>query len=322
MIKRIFIQNFIMRFLFFVLIALLLSGCKPYQNTLMKDAQITYTGFRQSQQKFNSSEGSIAYIDKGNGPVIVLLHGVPTSGWLYRHMIDPLVDQGYRVIVPDMLGFGSSSSPKGYEIYSEKKHAQRLLALMEHLHIKSWTHLMHDAGGLWTWELAKIAPQKIERLIILNTIINEEGFKPPVRFKPGFIARTAMWGYRNGITTNMMLKSLFKEGLTHNTLNKEDIEGYKRPLLEGKTKGMYYFFSQTCNTLPNYRNTIQKLKVPTLVIWGKNDTFLSWSSQENKVIQDLNISKDNIHLLEAKHFIQEEQPEKIVALIQSFKTIH
>ena len=225
-------------------------------------------------------------------------------------MIDEL-SKNNRVIVPDMLGFGSSDSPKGYDIYSETEHAQRLLALMDHLKIDNWTHVMHDAGGLWTWELFKKQPNRISNLIILNTIIYEDGFDPPIRFKPGFMARTAMWSYRNGVTTNMMLKGLFKEGLTENILNKTDVEGYKTPLREGKTRAMYYFFSQTCNDLTDYKAVISKIKSPVTVIWGQNDSFLKWNPQKNTVIKDLNISENNIHLLNAKHFIQEEQPNKI-----------
>lgn len=307
-----------MRLLLTLLSLLLLGACKPYQSTTMRPDQLSYDSFRKSQKKFSSSQGTIAYVDKGQGPVIALLHGVPTSGWLYRKMIDPLVDAGYRVIAPDMLGFGNSASPKGYEIYSEKMHAQRLLELMAHLNINSWTHVMHDAGGLWTWELLEQAPKKIDNLVILNSIIYEEGFDPPIRFEPGFMARTAMWSYRNGITTNMMLKGLFKSGMQENTLNKEDIVGYKTPLKEGKTKAMYYFFTQTCNALPEYQPMIQKIDIPTTVIWGKDDSFLKLSPQQEALVKDLNIKEENIHLLDAKHFIQEEKPQEIVDLITSF----
>ncbi len=307
-----------MRALLIFLCLLLLGACKPYQSTTMRPDQLSYDRFRESQKKFSSSEGTIAYIDKGQGPVIMLLHGVPTSGWLYRKMIDPLVDAGYRVIAPDMLGFGSSDSPKGYEIYSEELHAQRLLELMAHLNINSWTHVMHDAGGLWTWELLEQDPKKIDNLVILNSIIYEEGFDPPIRFEPGFMARTAMWSYRNGITTNMMLKGLFKSGMQENTLNKDDIAGYKTPLKEGKTRAMYYFFTQTCNALPEYQPMIQKIDIPTTVIWGKNDSFLKLSPQQEALANDLNIKEENIHLLDAKHFIQEEKPQEIVDLITSF----
>jgi len=308
-----------MRTYVLLILALLLYACKPYETTVMRDGQETYTRFRESQRTFTTTEGNIKYIDQGSGDeVIVLLHGVPTSGWLYRKMIDPLVAQGYRVIVPDMLGFGSSDNPKGYDIYSEENHAKRLLSLMDHLKVTQWNHVMHDAGGLWTWELLRQDASRVEKLVILNTIIYEEGFDPPVRFKKGFIARTAMWGYRNGITTNMMLKKLFKSGMIENDLNKTDVLGYKIPLREGKTRGMYYFFTQTCNELPDYELLLKDLQIPTKVIWGNEDSFLLWQPQAQRVTQDLNIPQKNVHLINAKHFIQEEKPEEVVQYIVDF----
>jgi len=283
----------------------------------MKTDQITYSAFRAQQKSFTSKDGVLKYRDQGDGDVLVLLHGVPTSGWLYRNMIDEL-SKNYRVIVPDMLGFGSSDSPKGYEVYSEENHANRLLALMDSLGIQNWSHVMHDAGGLWTWELIEKDPTRIENLIILNSIIYEEGFDPPIRMEKGFFARTAMWAYRNGITTNMMLNNLFKSGLIENNLNKKDVEGYKNPLREGKTKAMYYFFTQTCNALPDYSKTLQNLKIPVAVIWGAEDEFLLWEPQQERVTSDLNIKEEDTHLINAKHFIQEEKPKVLVNFISQF----
>ncbi|WP_353777203.1 alpha/beta fold hydrolase [Winogradskyella sp. 3972H.M.0a.05] len=278
---------------------------------------MTYSEFRTKQQSFKSSEGTIKYIDEGEGSVVVLLHGIPTSGWLYRKMIGA-ISKHHRVIAPDMLGFGSSDSPKGYDIYKPEAHAERLLALMDSLQIDTWSHVFHDAGGLWTWELLKMQPQRIDRLIILNTIVYEAGFKPPIRFERGWLARFIMSLYSNGVTTNMMLKGLFKSGLMENNLTKEDLEGYKTPLKEGKTKAMYQFFSETCNDLPDYSDVITSLSMPKLLIWGKHDEFLVLDKMKDSVITDLKLSEDNVHLLEAKHFIQEEEPEQISSLILSF----
>lgn len=282
-------------------------------------ATTTYDEFRAQQKSFTSENGAIRYIDKGSGPVILLLHGIPTSGWLYRKMIDPIAEKGFRVIAPDMLGFGSSDSPKGYEMYSPKFHAKRLTALMAHLNIDSWTHVQHDAGGLWTWESFIKAPGKIEKLVILNSIIYEEGFHPPIRMKRGVFAKISMWMYKNGITTNLLIKQLFKLGLKENNLTKAEIEGYKRPLKEGKTNGMYYFFSNTCQDLPDYSPLIkEKINIPVKVIWGKHDEMLQWAPQADRVKADLNIAESDIHLLDAKHFIQEEKPNEIADLICEF----
>ena len=149
---------------------------------MIDTSQPTYEDFRAQQKTFTSKDGKIKYIDRGEGAAIVLLHGVPTSGWLYRDMIDSLVQEGYRVIVPDMLGFGSSDSPKGYDLYSPEAHGARLLALMDALNIGTWNHVFHDAGGLWTWELAKLAPGRIEKLVVLNSIIYEDGFSTAYAF--------------------------------------------------------------------------------------------------------------------------------------------
>ncbi len=301
-----------------VLIGTLIFSCKPYQNTKIRKNQITYEDFRADQRLYPTDDGLIKYIDEGKGPVIVLLHGVPTSGWIYRKMIKPLTESGYRVIIPDMLGFGSSDSPEGFELYNAENHAQRLLQLMKALGIESWTHVMHDAGGLWTWELMKQAPDKIEKLIVLNTIIYEEGFYPPVRMKPGGVAKTAMWAYRNGVTTNTLLKNLFKQGLKENTLNPLDIEGYKTPLLEGKTNAMYYFYSQTCNVLPDYSEVFENITIPVSIIWGIHDTMLQWPPQQTRVANALKVNSENIHFVDEKHFLQETKALEISYKIIDF----
>ncbi len=310
-----------MRKILILCLSLLFIGCNaPKSTTKNAKGQITYEQFKSIQKTFYTDEGDIKYIDKGSrtGPVILLLHGVPTSGWLYRKMLNGLVNQGYRIIVPDMLGFGASDSPDGYELYSEANHARRILELMDFLAIDSWSHVMHDAGGLWTWELFKQAPNRINKLVILNTVINEEGFYPPVRMKPGAFAKTSMWAYRNGVTTNTLLNLLFKDGLQKNTLTPVDLEGYKAPLKEGKTLGMYYFFTQTCNELPDYTDTFYNISIPVAVIWGIHDTILQWTPQQSKVMEAFNISEKNVHFLDEKHFIQETKHNEINEILFDF----
>lgn len=295
----------------------LATSCKPYKAAVTNSNQLTYKEFRTQQHNFKSSDGSIKYIDKGTGKVLVLLHGVPTSGWLYRNFIDTLATK-YRVIVPDMLGYGSSDSPKDYTIYSEANHAKRLIELMDFLEISTWSQVVHDAGGLWTWELIKKEPSRIESLVILNSIINEEGFNPPIRFKPGIFAKMTMWSYRNGLTSNMMFSKLFNNGMTNNTLNKIDVKGYKKPITDGKTHAMYYFFTQTCNNLPEYNYHFENLNIPIKVIWGVNDDFLLWQPQQKRVMEEFSINESHVSLLDAKHFIQEEKRDVIIDLLFRF----
>ncbi|AXT20220.1 alpha/beta fold hydrolase [Flavobacteriaceae bacterium AU392] len=295
----------------------LVYSCGTSKKILL-DEEFNYTEFRNSQDIFKSTDGNIKYIDKGEGEVILLLHGVPTSSWLYRKMIDGLVNKGYRVIAPDMLGFGNSDNPEGYDIYAPEQHAKRLGALMKHLNITNWTHIMHDAGGLWTWELFKQNPNKITKLVILNTIIYEEGFKPPIRMKPGVFAKFSMWLYDNKLTTNTMVNKLFKEGLENTKLTEAALEGYRTPLKEGKTKALYQFFTNTCNDLPNYENVIKNINIPVAVIWGKHDSFLKWKPQRERVLADLNINPKYEYIIDTSHFLQEEASDLVNSHILNF----
>jgi len=312
-----FNRNQLKRIALLIALGNLIFTCKSSKTTLAQET-FNYTEFRESQNTFQSKGGNIKYIDKGKGDVILLLHGIPTSSWLYRKMIDELVSKGHRVIAPDMLGFGNSDNPEGYDIYEPEQHAKRLLTLMDNLNINSWTHVMHDAGGLWTWELFKQAPNKVNKLIVLNTIIYEEGFKPPIRMKQGSFAKLSMWLYDNKLTTNAMVNKLFKEGLENIKLPEAALEGYQTPLKEEKTNAMYQFFTNTCNDLPNYESVIKNIDIPVAVIWGEHDSFLKWKPQRERVISDLNIKPENVHVINTSHFLQEEAPETVNGYILNF----
>jgi pimeloyl-ACP methyl ester carboxylesterase len=289
-------------------------------NSLTQDIYHSdYLTFRDAQSEFNSSDGIIKYIDDGQGPVILLLHGVPSSSWLYRLMLPKLTDLGFRVVAPDMLGYGSSDNPSDLRLFTSEQHAKRIIELMDHLEVSNWTHVMHDAAGLWTWELQKIAPDRIARFIILNTIMYKEGFNPPVRMEEGGFAKFSMKLYEKKFTSRILLNQLFKRGLASKKLTNEEFEGYQIPLLEGKTDAMYSFLTSTTNNFPNNESTIKSIDIPTAVIWGLNDKMLRIEPQREKIKKNLKVKSGDFHILKnTKHFIQEERPDEIVHIIQEF----
>jgi len=135
---------------------------------------------RSRLQSFGPLDQRLAYVDEGprDGKPMVLLHGMPTSSWLYRNIIPVLANQGLRVIAPDMLGFGASSKPADLSQYAFGLQAERLVALMRALGIPRWTQVVHDLGGPWTWELADRHPETLNGLVIMNTTAYREGFAP------------------------------------------------------------------------------------------------------------------------------------------------
>ena len=179
-----------------------------------------YANHRLQQHRFTSSGGEIAYLDIGQGPVIVLLHGVPSSSWLYRKML-PELQQKFRVIAVDLLGYGSSAKPKSTELnYLPAAQARYVDELLASLNISRYSLLLHDMGGLVAWEmltsdLAKSVPA-IDNLVVLNTIISEQGFEHPGAQK-GVISRATANAFTNKLSSSAVLELTFKNmGLTNN----------------------------------------------------------------------------------------------------------
>lgn len=280
------------------------------------DPYLKYDQFKKQLKKFETKDGTMSYLDEGNGPVVLLMHGVPTSSWLYRKIVPQLLSNGFRVVAPDMLGYGDSDKPKGYDIYASEKMARRTLDLMEHLEINEWSQVFHDGGGLWTWEMLDMASSNINHLFMLNTIVYEEGFKPPVKLKEGLIAGLFSRLYTSKAGQVLALNTTFKNGVNDSKIVTDDmLYGYKLPFLNRGHSAIYYFFTQTSKQLKNYLPLHQRLNIPTTVIWGINDDMLVWDNIANKVKNNFNITDDDIYLLDAKHFIQEERPDQISKII-------
>ena len=275
---------------------------------------------RKKLQFYASTDGQMAYRDEGVGDVIILIHGVPTSSWVYSEIIEVLVSAGYRVIAPDMLGFGYSDKPVGYDIYSAENQGKRLNELVDHLGLKTWTHVFHDGGGLWTWEMIRQGANGITKLVSLNSIFYQEGFHPPMKFKPGWITSQFASLYTFSLGQRIVMDGTFKNGLSkHISLTKDKLNGYKSPLrMEGGDRGLYYFFSQTCHKIPDLTALHKTIKAPLCVIWGRTDRMLRWTDIADQVFANFNLAQEDVHLIEANHFIQEEQPVFIAETIVEF----
>lgn len=278
---------------------------------------------RASQKFITVNGGKMAYVDVGKGEPILLLHGVPTSSWLYRHIIDSLSKKGFRVIAPDLLGFGNSDKPKGYDVYDERKQAQRIFNLMDSLKIDSWHQTLHDAGGLWTWEMLTMHHEKIKSLIILNTITNRDGFNPPFsvgRHNP--IGKFSIRLYGSRIFGKGMMKKTLKFGLTNDNFTKEELYAYWLPMHEGAFRPVFHFFSkikETCHNLDAILLRFKEYNIPTIIIWGEKDAVLEGKKQIPHLAINLNIPEDRITILQnGTHFIQEEQFNEIVQKISAF----
>lgn len=136
---------------------------------------------------FETPEGRMHFVDVGprDGRPVVLVHGNPSWGYLYRSFIPPLVAAGHRVIVPDHLGFGRSDKPTSAATSGIQQQARRLDALLESLDLREVTIVPHDWGGPASLYWATRHPARVRSLAILNTFahrpLGRVPLAPPLR---------------------------------------------------------------------------------------------------------------------------------------------
>ncbi len=112
----------------------------------------------------------MAYVDEGSGPVVLMLHGEPSWGFLYRTMIPTFLDAGFRVVVPDLIGFGRSDKPTEVEDYSYAGHLDWLTSvLFDALDLTDITLVCQDWGGLLGIRMAAEHPDRFARICAANT---------------------------------------------------------------------------------------------------------------------------------------------------------
>jgi len=306
-------------------LSLFLAACGGATNSTMEiggavqaayTAPETYADHRAQQQTLRVDGGTIAYTDHGTGPAIVLLHGVPTSSWMYRKLI-PLLQADMRVITVDFLGYGSSDKPDGgADLYGEAAQARRVQQVLQHLSVRDHAVLMHDMGGLVAWEMLRTQPESISHLVVLNTIVSPTGFNHP-DIKPGAVTRQLVKAYTGKLTSVAILQNTFNSlGLTgRHELSEAECFGYVAPMREGSDDALYSFFTEInedmMTRLDSNDNMLAEFDGETIVLWGAKDDILT-VDQVPILQQRLNILDRNIHIFEdTAHFVAEERPEDI-----------
>lgn len=133
----------------------------------------------------------VHYVDEGprEGPVVLMTHGMPTWSYLYRDIIPPLVDAGYRCIAPDHLGFGKSDKPTDFHWYTIARHTEVLTSLVVALDLQRITLMCQDWGGPTGLAQAATMPERFERLTIMNTWLHH----PDYEYAPGALNWVKNW---------------------------------------------------------------------------------------------------------------------------------
>ena len=133
----------------------------------------------------------IDVVDSGpsDGPVVVLSHGFPESGYSWRHQIDPLVAAGYRVLVPNQRGYAYSSAPRDVAAYRTDHLGQDLVAVLDDIGADDAIFVGHDWGALLVWDLARMHPERVRSVVNVSVPYTPWPMRPTELF-------AQMWGDR------------------------------------------------------------------------------------------------------------------------------
>jgi haloalkane dehalogenase len=241
------------------------------------------------------------YIDEGprNGPVMLLLHGMPTWSYLYRHMIPKLVAAGYRCIAPDHLGFGKSDKPTDIHWYTIARHTEVLTSLIRALDLTDVTLVCQDWGGPTGLAQAAMMPDRFARLCIMNTWLHHEGYE----YSDGIRNWNQSWhsGGRFDLhCPDVALLLVLSAGLAGAEVIFPALAAGQSPNFKGEADSMYRGFSAPYRGLPdsafngyrrfprsipldsfdNGHGAGQQLHYQTLLNWQRPAYFI-WGCADN-----------------------------------------
>jgi haloalkane dehalogenase len=220
----------------------------------------------------------LAHLDVGDGPPIVMLHGEPAWSFVWRRVIPPLVDAGYRCIAPDHAGCGRSDKPSDLDWYSMERHVAFAGSLLDDLDLDDVTLVLHDWGGPIGLTLALARPDQIARAVVLDTALD-----------PRTLWMSESWvEFRNFVEQNEDFPVGWMMRATCVTDPGDDvIAAYDAPFLGPESKvamrALPLTVPQTDETPDEVRAMLEALKAdarPIRVIWGESDNFLTLTTGE------------------------------------------
>jgi haloalkane dehalogenase len=254
------------------------------------------------------------YVDEGDGAPIVLLHGEPTSSYLWRNIIPQLPG---RKIAPDLFGFGRSDKPEDIAWYSYDRHVESITRLVAELDLRDITLVVHDWGGPIGLRFAVENPGRVARLVILNTGIG--GGAAPSETWLRF--RAVVRELAGELDIGRLVEAGTAQGLDDATR-----AAYDEPFATAASKAGALAFPELVPTEPDHPNTAPMNRVrdalrswskPTLVVWGAEDRVLPVRIAEG-FAELIPGATGPVLVAGASHFLQEDRPDEVAAAIRAF----
>lgn len=290
---------------------------KPKLNTLLN-----WEEFRKAQQEIILPAGKVAhipvsirYIDMGldKHGTILLMHGIPTWGFLYHAVIPSLVESGYRVIAPDFLGHGWSDRRDCFD-RSFQDQAKMIVALLSALGLERVNIVGHDTGGAVALILAIEHRNYLHRLVISNSVCYDRfdddmlDFGHPMRWKPrpvSDVVDALELSLAMGLSNKNRLTPEFRQGIIAPWASEEG----KLSLLRNASA----LNANQTMALVDRHNTIT---ARTMILWGMNDPWQKSEDGQQLAREIPNAIFRGIH--GASHWLQQDAPDEFVSALLDF----
>jgi pimeloyl-ACP methyl ester carboxylesterase len=264
------------------------------------------------------------YMEAGEGPLVVLLHGFPEFWYGWRLQIQPLAAAGFHVVAPDMRGYNLSSKPDGAPAYDSALLAADIRGLIHERGASSALLVGHDWGGSVAWVTAMNHPEVVDRLAILNAAHPRklsQGLHHPGQLRkswyffffdlpelPEAVVHADHWRF---------FRHFLRDADPAYTTEEMDryIEAWAQP---GAATAMIDYYRRSVRTPPKKAEAaLRPIKAPTLVIWGQDDRFLGEELAEPEHDDVPNL--DRVERLEgASHWVHHDRADRVNQLLIDF----
>jgi len=278
----------------------------------------------KSEYPFNPNYFSVNgqrlhYIDEGQGDTILFVHGTPSWSFDFRNIIKGLKDS-YRCVAIDHIGFGLSDKPEHYD-YSTQNHSKTLEKFVLDNQLDNLTLVVHDFGGPIGLNFAIQHPDRVKRIVILNSWLWSSRTDPEF-IKLSKILRSPILPFLYRYI-NFSPKFILPKSFGDNKISTKTLKQYTKPFADkSQRNGALAFAKSLLNDQDWFETLWEKRKQisnkPTLLIWGMKDPVIKPHNLD-KFLSGFTNSK-TIKLETSGHFPQEEQPELVKQAILDFMT--
>ena len=260
----------------------------------------------------------LAHLDEGSGDPVVFVHGEPTWSFLWRKVMPPVLDAGFRCIAPDLPGFGRSDKPTDIGWYSYDRHTDAVTSLLEDLDVRGATMVVHDWGGAIGLRAAVELPDRVDRLVMLDTGLFT-----------GHQRMTDAWkAFRDFVErTEDLPVGMLVQRACHRDPGEEVVAAYEAPYPNVASKAGARAFPLMIPLTPEAtgaeagQRVLEALKSdrrPTLMLWADSDPVLPLATGERFAEA---IGRDAPEVVaDASHFLQEDQGPEIGRRIAEWLT--